>query len=254
MVADSAKPASFLIKFREARRSLTREQLKKAPESLLSTVLLGDDLVSAGNDTLEIPADETASVPGLVGWHNGTVALFQICMDCYLEIGERVLLRSARPLESAASVTAALDYFNIPDELRPPGVRLVMRTLALREDHKNRLRRFMTEAVQMMDSEFGSAHPAFQMSLQKEPTASFYFSKVPVLSNRTTFTLGIFSLQRRTDYLGRADPQTGARQYLDALEQQEMTLAGQALQVSVKFSDRRNDWGAAIMELSCNFD
>lgn len=70
-------------------------------------------------------------------------------MDCYLEVSERVLLRSARPLEPAASITAALDYFNIPERLRPPGVRLVMKTLALRDQHKSRLRRLMTEAVQV---------------------------------------------------------------------------------------------------------
>ena len=69
---------SFVIKFRPATRVLTRAQLQRAPESLISGFLLDSDAIASKVDTLEVPTQAKKSSPGFAAWQNGTERLFQV--------------------------------------------------------------------------------------------------------------------------------------------------------------------------------
>ncbi|KAK9789226.1 hypothetical protein WJX73_004173 [Symbiochloris irregularis] len=137
--------APFDVKFQGVHRSLSRTQLEKAPDSLLSTVLLGDGLPISSVGTLEIPSGTASS--GLPGWADGTKDLFQICIDCYSDVSDRVQIQSARPLLPATIVKQALDFFGIPEKLWPLGVWMAMQTVALRQEHSTHLKKLMVEAA-----------------------------------------------------------------------------------------------------------
>lgn len=72
MMAIMIQPTSFLIKFEAAERLLTREQLQRAPESLLSAYLLSD------SGHAEHGAHSRGSVPDLSAWKDGSKELFQV--------------------------------------------------------------------------------------------------------------------------------------------------------------------------------
>lgn len=74
---------NFEVRFENLTRSLTEAQLKKAPTSLLSKLLLcedrGDDLCSEG--PLVIPSK--ASSPACAAWQDGTPELFQVALTIW---------------------------------------------------------------------------------------------------------------------------------------------------------------------------
>lgn len=72
---DLSEPRPFKVKYRGTERSLTRQQLERAPESVLSIALLRQEY-AAGSDALEIPYSGTASAFGV--WQDGTADLFQV--------------------------------------------------------------------------------------------------------------------------------------------------------------------------------
>lgn len=69
----------FSVKYLGAERKLTRDQLEKAPESLLSIILLGKDTGLVDHNALEIPSRDNA--PQLAAWQAGNADLFQVWFD-----------------------------------------------------------------------------------------------------------------------------------------------------------------------------
>ncbi|KAK9803352.1 hypothetical protein WJX73_007269 [Symbiochloris irregularis] len=118
----SAKPNAYSVKFGQATRKLTQEQLEQMPESLVSTHLLGPD--SPAELTLPVPADVPAfnlPAPG-----NEPESIFAVCMDCYLDESERIFAQSLRKVLAGSTLKSALSYFNIPEAFWPPGARIAM--------------------------------------------------------------------------------------------------------------------------------
>ena len=69
----------FVVRFGEISRTLTRRQLEKAPDSLLSTVLLGDAFLATDeSSTLVIPSRAETKGAGPHGSRDGTESLFQV--------------------------------------------------------------------------------------------------------------------------------------------------------------------------------
>lgn len=85
------------------------------------------------------------------------VCAVQVCMNCYLTLTESVEQCSEdkmrRPIlrpAGAMMVESALEYFGIPEELWPPGIRMAKNynnSRSLRQDHLKHYRKLMTEAV-----------------------------------------------------------------------------------------------------------
>ena len=67
----------FKVTFETVTRQVTESQLKKAPDSLLSRVLLCEDRASDDcSDTLVIPSKDKS--PACAAWQDGTADLFQV--------------------------------------------------------------------------------------------------------------------------------------------------------------------------------
>ncbi len=83
----------------------------------------------------------------------------QAVIDCYFEEAE--LSTKAESLKNlpASAVIPALDYFNIPLNLRSPGVRMLMKVKNLRPSYLKHLRQLLKEATQVtyMQSMFGES-------------------------------------------------------------------------------------------------
>lgn len=75
--------------------------------------------------------------------------LLQACMDCYFRDCDKDPQDTCCKLLPKSELIAALDFFNIPTDLRPPGVRMAMKTLEQCEDHKKHLRDLMRQCVQV---------------------------------------------------------------------------------------------------------
>lgn len=71
----------------------------------------------------------------------------QICIDCYLDPAQSISFN--RALTSAADAKSALEFFDLPVELWPPGIRMASRTLEMHARHANKLRGLTREAAQV---------------------------------------------------------------------------------------------------------
>lgn len=80
---------TFTVKYRSASRTLTKEQLQRAPNSLLSTILLAEECTKC--PALEVPSDTSA--PGLACWRNGSEELFEVRLCLSLNESYLVLIK-----------------------------------------------------------------------------------------------------------------------------------------------------------------
>lgn len=76
-------------------------------------------------------------------------------MDCYdteSDLIDRVLKGSSTKIVAASVLIPALQYFIIPDELRPPGARMAARLLEARREHKEHLIGLLNEQIKVSSS------------------------------------------------------------------------------------------------------
>ncbi|KAK9812457.1 hypothetical protein WJX73_001165 [Symbiochloris irregularis] len=174
---------TFIVEFMGEERCLTRAQLQRAPCSLLSTALLETE-VSDGVKRLHIPSEARPcdannpadALPRCAVW-NGGKHLFHAVIDCYMVSPNRSGFpddKGKRPLLTAERLLAALDYFAIPFELRPPGARMLGRIQELRPRNMDHLKRLLMRAVQMMEKDLDAWH-----ATKKTPRTANFFEETP---------------------------------------------------------------------------
>ncbi|KAK9812524.1 hypothetical protein WJX73_005911 [Symbiochloris irregularis] len=150
---EHTKPNLLHVRFGISERTLIRKQLEKAPDSLLSTALLTKEI---NNDaaTLEIPSKRSrGAAPDFAAWEDGSDDLFHASMNCSLDDVDQILDRGSPKVIPAPLLIPALEYFNLPVSLWPPGVRMVKNTAEMRQGFTEHLKKRMEKAVQMMVSD-----------------------------------------------------------------------------------------------------
>ncbi|KAK9788012.1 hypothetical protein WJX73_005864 [Symbiochloris irregularis] len=105
----------FEVSYKSCTRAIRRSELQRAPDSLLSKILL-QDADSADTRTLVIPSHGAA--PDCATWQDGDASLFEVCMDCYtnptdrhheqLVLAENILDICVQRMEASLSVPTVL--------------------------------------------------------------------------------------------------------------------------------------------------
>ncbi|KAK9812468.1 hypothetical protein WJX73_002131 [Symbiochloris irregularis] len=224
----------FSVQVGVRKIALSGRQLLRAPGSLLSTMLLGDD---AKSDiiTLEIPSQAAAqeAAPSLLpAWPTGTEELFKVCMDCYLE-GPEKQTTGCPALVPAAELLPAVRFFGIPEKLWPPGFRVAMQLLNVRNNYVEELKNLLPRCLQMMEQKLQSKYDAFTSLLNG--TAAFYFYITNTGTARIEIGRETIDASGRHTHGHDAINAGGTELTLTDQAKHELTLAGQALQVSVVF-------------------
>ncbi|KAK9812528.1 hypothetical protein WJX73_006369 [Symbiochloris irregularis] len=210
---------------------------------------------------LDIPTSQTTL--GFAIWQDASEQLFEICMDCYLDPAERVLQPTPQafdPAECALQrqecIKKALEYFNMPLQLSPPGVRMGVKSSTLQKAHANFIRKLVCDAVEIMEMDFTSMHDSTQQFSEFDatgPLACFRFQKKEGESDATA----VFCATARRNIDCNCDHAWNASApcfFPSPIEQQEMILAGQALHIKVSFvpeSTSGNMNVPAYMKLEC---
>ncbi|KAK9813775.1 hypothetical protein WJX73_008817 [Symbiochloris irregularis] len=148
---------TFTIRFRKSEARLSRGQLERAPESLLSVALLSRD-VCLGSETLTIPSSASSGEePTFTPSWDGTEDAFKVCMTCYIEDADQKLKEGLCKVLPACVLVNALDFFNIPAKLWPPGARLNKKLLQEQDNYHCQLRKAVLTAVEIMEEQAEAA-------------------------------------------------------------------------------------------------
>ncbi|KAK9808569.1 hypothetical protein WJX73_010048 [Symbiochloris irregularis] len=174
---DQSRGGCFSVKFGRVTKTLSREQLERAPDSLVSAALLATTTGDT-TSTLEIPSQASqGAAPGFARWNKGTEDLFQVCMDCYVEESEEGQEERFCKVLPAPAMISALDFFNIPQERWPVGVQMAKKTLQMRKGYQKHLRNLMKQCIGMLSSEVLSRTSPGSLYNKADPRAAFVFTQ-----------------------------------------------------------------------------
>ena len=178
-----------MFKFGTVKRTLTRQQLEKAPGSLLSSMALerGDEVYCLATvDSITVPKwagcsealfqvhvfDGVAVTCMLViPKHLNVCAVAQVIISCYTGEEELVSLQTTEDLRRTL-----IDYARLPEELCHVGLRRIMKKQRVKDENMTLSRKLCQEVKLVRDRSHHVAGcstllPHYRM--RKEPTPSF---------------------------------------------------------------------------------
>ncbi|KAK9812074.1 hypothetical protein WJX73_003311 [Symbiochloris irregularis] len=139
-------------------REVTRAQLAKAPDSLLSKILLNGEMRSSrtrsggrkAKEPLVIPLEKDG--PDCFAWRDGNENLFEACMDCYTGHTPSSDVFEAEDMPPATDLVPALrGFFDIPCQLWPLGARVASKNLEAEENLRAVAKHLLSECAKMME-------------------------------------------------------------------------------------------------------
>lgn len=99
---------------------------------------------AGSNNTMNVRSVQAHAWLRCLGW-----LLLQAAINCYAGDADSKLIQDSKSQEAlpAPELTAALNYFNIPSKLRPPGLRIQNQINLKRQAYADHLERLLVECT-----------------------------------------------------------------------------------------------------------
>ncbi|KAK9788017.1 hypothetical protein WJX73_008564 [Symbiochloris irregularis] len=179
-----AQEKIYKVLFKKAVREVTHSQLKKAPDSLISTFFLHGEHKTGEEFQLRYNDD---GIPNHQAWPEGDADLFEVCMDCYTCAADRP--PKARKLIPAATLKSSIvDFFKIPPKLWPQGLRVAMKAMEQRAQLHTLAEGLLDKCILMMEADMRKASVLIDNNLDAKYT--FYFERATQAAGRPSANSG----------------------------------------------------------------